>query len=945
MSRPLSQSPIAPTPTPVGPFVQPIWRAWALAGLGMTASLSLSGCGESQRSLMAAGKELALRQDHLGAIVKFKAALQKDGSLAEGRLLLGQSLLAVGDPDTAAVELGKAHQQQHAPDQVVPALARALVLTGESHKLVQQFGGLQLSDAGATASLQSSLATAWAALGERAKTEAAAAAALAAKPDYGPALVLQARLLAGRGEPEQAQQVLQQLLARQPQVHEAWHLGGEILLHHQNDERSAEAAFRKALAIEPTYLPAHLALVSLRLQERDFGGARTQAKQLRAALPRHPQVQLVDAQILFQAGDAAAAREAIQHLLKGVPNHLGILLLAGAIEAQAGSLVLAQTYLARAVQSDPESVLARRNLAHVYLRQGQATRALDSLGPLLMSKANVAEAHALAAEAHLQLGDTRSAEASLLRAAKLAPDNLRVRTALALSNLARGDEIAAFAELHALSGQDKYSFVDMALVNVHLKRRELDAALRVAKAMVLQHGGNSAAQLMLGRVQLARKDSAAARLAFEQALKLDPRQFVATASLAALDLGDHKPELAQRRFEAAIRSDPRNHLARVALADMLATVGAPPQQVNAVLLAAVKATPSEPAPRLRLINRALVANQAKEALQLAQDAHTAVPHDPDLLEALGRAQAEAGDKQQAIGTFKRLAAADTASGAPHLRIAEVYRGLGELALAEQYLKKALEIQPELALAQTALAQLLQAGQRSAEALALARKVQLRRPGHASGYVFEAALHLAAGHIDAALAAYRFGLDRAGESSELAVALHKALVGSARDAEADKLATRWSRTYPDDAAFLYQLALTDIRRQALPMAEERLKQVLALRPGHALALNNLAWLLVARGKPGAVELARQAVHILPARPALMDTLAQALLFEKQVTQALDLQKKAVELAPGDNALRLNLARIAHRAGEKALARKELLALQAADPAPHIRDEITKLLKVL
>jgi Flp pilus assembly protein TadD len=78
---------------------------------------------------------------------------------------------------------------------------------------------------------------------------------------------------------------------------------------------------------------------------------------------------------------------------------------------------------------------------------------------------------------------------------------------------------------------------------------------------------------------------------------------------------------------------------------------------------------------------------------------------------------------------------------------------------------------------------------------------------------------------------------------------------------------------------------------------------------------------------------------------MDTLALALAAEKQATQALDVQKKAVELAPQDLALRLNLAKIAQQAGDKALARKELVALQATGTTPALRDEAQKLLRAL
>jgi predicted Zn-dependent protease len=91
------------------------------------------------------------------------------------------------------------------------------------------------------------------------------------------------------------------------------------------------------------------------------------------------------------------------------------------------------------------------------------------------------------------------------------------------------------------------------------------------------------------------------------------------------------------------------------------------------------------------------------------------------------------------------------------------------------------------------------------------------------------------------------------------------------------------------------------------------------------------LLVSRGKPGSVEFAKRANEILPANPALIDTLAAAQAAEKQYDKALADQKRAVALAPEDNVLRLNLARIAMMAGDKDLARKEIERLEALGTA--------------
>lgn len=930
----------APTAGASGPR-KVLWRALAAAALCALAACSL----DSQNSLLSEGKALAQKKDHRGAAVQFKAALQKNPQSAEARYLLGKALLDSGDPVSAVVELSKAMDQKFAPDLVLPALARALLLSGEARRLTQTYQDVQLRDPVAQASLKSSLATAWGALGDRLRTEEAAAAALAAKADFPPAIILQARLMAGRGDHDQALGVIEQLLSRDESLYEAWHLKGEILLHTRDDQPGAEAAFQRALQAERAYVPAHLALVAMRLRARDFPAAKQQLAQLRAVLPQHAQTIFVESQIAFHERDYGRARELVQQLLKAAPNHVGTVLLAGAIEGQAGSLLQAQTFFARAVQLNPDSVLARRSLAQAYLRLGQASKALEALHPLVHREGSVPEAFALAGEAHLQLGNPQAAEAAFLRAAKMAPDNIRVRTALALTALARGDDSAAFAELEALSARDREAFVDMAIVSVRLKRREFDQALKVAQAMTQKQPNSATVLNLLGRVHLARRDLAGARQAFEQALRFDPSMFAATSSLAALDVAEKKPEQARQRLEQAIKSDGRNHLARVALADLRATEGAPEAELQALLTAAVKASPGEAVPRLRLVDRALQQRRWKDALQLAQDAVAVLPGDQDVLDALGRAQAESGDKQQALSTFRRMATLDPRAGLPHVRLADVHKALGDRAAAEQSLRKALDLQPELGQAQATLMDLLLADNRFEPALETARRLQERRPAEPAGYLFEAGVHLRARAPDKAILAYRKGLAKAPSDSELGVALHKALSAQSRDAEADQLAAAWLKQNPEDLAFHYQVAVAAIRRNQLDLAESRLRHVVAQRPGHALALNNLAWLLTVRGKPGAVALAREAVAILPDRPPLMDTLAMALAAEGQALEALTLQRKAVELAPNDLGLRLNLAKIALKADDKELARRELKALEAVGATLPMREEVLQLMKGL
>jgi len=916
------------------------------AALAVACALALAGCGaDSPKALIASGKEYTAKKDHKAAAIQFKAALQGDPQSAEARFLLGQALLNSGDPSGAALELSKVLDQKYDPNLAVPALARAMLLTGQYKKLATLYGDMTLTDLLAQASLKSSVATAWGAQGDKAKTEAAIAAALQAAPDFGPAQILNARILAGQREFDASLALVEKVLAKDPALYEAWHLKGEILAFAKNDAKGAEDAFRKALEAERAYVPAHLAIIGSKLRARDIPGAKAQADVLRALMPKHPQTIYVDAQIAFTERDLAKARDLVQILLKGAPNHTGILQLAGAVEGQAGSLVMAETYFSKALQLVPQLPLARRSLAQTYLRLDQPGKALETLQPLLAGAPD-ADAHALAGEAQLRLGNPAAAEQHFTEAVKIKPDNLRVKTAMALTRLNKGDPATVFAELETIATQSPQdTFADQAIVSARLKRREFDAALQAVDVMLKKDPGSGSALEMRGRVQVTRKDYAAAREAFEQAVKVDPTLFSAVASLAAIDVQEKKFDQAKARLDAAIKADSRNHYAYLALAEVRRRAGATHEEIAKILAEAIKVAPSDPTARLQLIEQTLLKRQYKEALVVAQEAAAALPNDLRVLDAVGRAQMEAGDVEQAVSTFRRIAGVDQKSAMPYVRLADVYKSSGKRPAAETAFRKALEIEPNSQAAQEGLMNLMLATGRTREVLDLARSMQQQHPKAITGYAFEALVQLRLKASEAAMAAFRRGLAVPGMDPELARLYFASMVKADRSADAERFGNAWLKDHPEDAAFDYQMATTAIARGDLAQAETRLRRVVAVRPRHPLALNNLAWVLAVQNKPGAVEIAQKAVTLMPDKAALVDTLAMALAADKQFDKALTTQKRAVELSPDDNGLRLNLAKIALQAGDKALARTEVDRLQALGPGFALRDEVMKITKSL
>ena len=903
----------------------------------------LAGCTQSSPdSLVASGKQYSTKNDHKAAAIQFKAALQLAPERADVRALLGKSLLETEEVDGAVVELTKAAQDASLADEVLPMLSTAFILTEDYKKLVNRYGEQTLQNPIAQATLKTNVAVAWSALGDSAKREAALVAATRAVPNFGPAQLLRARLLANKGQFDDALALVDGVVADRNAGPEAWQLRGELLSVAKEDFKGAEAAFRSALAAKKTFAPAHAALIALRLEQRDIQGAKRMAEDMRLVLPRHPVTAIVAAQLALLEQRPAQARELVQKLLVVFPEDQSILLLAGAIEAQLGAATQAAAYFGKALHIDPSLDVARLNLAATEIRLGQHARALETLKPLLTAASPKAGTLSLAGDAALRLGNAEAAERYYLRAASLEPANSRLQTVTVLMRMSRGDPTAGLAELQAISEASSETYAEEALFAARLKRREYEKALETLDAMAKKRPNSATVQEMRGQVHLARRDLVVARQAFEKAHAIDSALFGAVSGLVTVDLLENKYSEAIGRLETSIAANPGNPVALVALAELKARQGSPIKEVKKLFADAISASPTAAEPRLRLIDFLLRRRLFKDALTAAQDAVTVLPANAQILEAAGLSQMQAGDFEQAANSFRRLAAATPNSPGPYMRLAEVYTASGKPDKAEAAVLKALELDPDLVPAQAALVELLAGSNRRRDALEYIRRIKQAKPRQSVGYALEAAYHLRLRDTTASVASLREGLTKT-NSPDLAGRLYKQLVESRSTAEADQFAAQWMKQHPQDAAFEYLMAERSIVAGDFRLAEERLRRIVAAAPNNALALNNLAWVLVNNGGKGALGFAQRAVDISPDQPVLLDTLASALASEKQMSQALEAQRRAVELAPDTAHLKLNLAKLALLAGDKALAREELQKLQKLGAAFDRQPEVTKLME--
>ncbi|MES2960116.1 MAG: XrtA/PEP-CTERM system TPR-repeat protein PrsT [Pseudomonadota bacterium] len=912
----------------------------------LLAAAVLLGCGQqSTESLLGSAKTYLANDDTRAAVIQLKNALQQDPESAEARFLLGSALLKNGEVVAAGVELRKALALKHPQDAVVPALARSMVMAGEHKKLTEEFGATQLTDRTATADLRTSLSNAYAGQGKVEQAEQSLAAALEAVPEYAPARIAEARLKAVRRDVEGAARLVDAVLATSPNEADAWQLKGDLLMFGDSPKPAeAIAAYRKALALKPDALLAHSGAMSTLLRGKDLDAAKTQLDVMKQALPRHPRTKYFEALYALRRDDFKTAKEQIDEVLRIAPESIEALQLAGVIEYRNKSLLQAEKHLSKALALAPGMTATRMLLAETYVRTGQPMKAIEVAEPALAGGKADANTYALVAQAYMQTGNPQKAEALFAQAAKVDPGHVRSRTALALGQLGKGQTETGMSELRAVASADPSGFADLALINAQMRRRDYDAALKSIDALERKQADKPLAANVRGTVHLARKDEAAARRSFERALEIDPVYYPAVAQLAALDLAAKQPDAARKRFERVLAVDPRHPQALVALAAVESRSGAAPTVVAERLATAIKLNREDVTPRLLLVDHYLKQKDFRAAITTAQDGVTALPQSADMLDALGRAQMASGEVNQAHSTFNGLIRLEPQSPRPHIRLADLSVVAKNNDAAIQSLKRALATAPMLLAVQRSLIVLYAQSGQPAEARAVIRNIQKQRPKQAVGHVLEGDLEATQKNWAAAASAYRTALKNPG-TDDVAPKLHATLVAAGQRAEADAFAANWVKEHPKELGFQFYLGEQALSRKEFPAAEARYLAIVRSDPDNAPALNNLAWVTAKLGKPGALAYAEKANALKPNEPPYMDTLAMLLAEADQAAKAVELQKKALALQPDNPALRLNLAKIYIKSGDKVLAKDELEKLAKGTQKFAGQAEVGELLKTL
>lgn len=910
----------------------------------LTLMLLLCACDSSnEASLLASAKTLLAKRDSAGATIELKRVLQANANSSEARFLLGKLLLEGNDPASAELELRKALELGAKEDQVVPALARALLAQGQGSKVISQFGATTLSEPQSQAELRTWVAAAFSQTGDPERARLELDAALRAKPELAVAAIVGARLKADAGDLDGALATLASLLEREPANEEAGVARAYLLWLGKGDATAAIEGHRKVLLNNPKSVAAQSEIITLLFQQGKADEARKEFAQLRKIAPLHPQTQYFQAQFTYVDRQYPQARELTAALLKIYPDHLRALELAAATEFHLGSDVQAQAFLGRALKLAPGLVLSRRILAQSLARSGQPSKVIEVLAPLTEGAKADAQSLVMSGAAWLELGETGKAELAFARARQAAPKDPKIGSEIALSMLGGPRSDVALLELERLAASNNSPQANLILVSGLIAKKDWAGSLKAIQDLQIKLPKLAYPHQLRGQVQIAQRDGAGAKRSFEAALAADPNYFPAHAALASMEVATGKSDAARKRINDFLSRVPNHVMAHTLLAEIPGKPGAGDTLTDGLRKAA-QANPSDAKAQLNLVGRLLTIGDPQAALTAAQSAVVALPNDLSILEALGQAQLLAGEPLQAGNTFKRLSSQQPTNAQAQMLLGEANVAAKDLDAARRAFAKAAELDPSLGAAHRALAMIAMRQGRPDQALTIAREMQKSMPKEALGWAVEGDIEVQRRNFSAAAAAFKKALAMS-SASEAAIKLHATLVAAGKPAEAKQLETDWERRRPKDPAFHFHLGDVATQRQQWSVAEAHYRKVMETQPRNALALNNVAWMMQKQSKPGALAVALQANAAAPNRAPILDTLASIQAQNGQLAEAIKTQRDAVAASKDDPNLRLSLARFLVKSGTRDEARQQLESLARLGDKFHAQSEVAALLKAL
>ncbi len=877
------------------------------------------------------------KRDYPGAIIQLKNVLQIDPKTLPALVLLGKSLLRANDPAGAEVTLNEALLRGADRAELLPLIAQSLIAQGKQKQVFEQ-GQFAATDLpGATrAQLLLLRAGASADVGELRDAMKFIDAARVLDPHSPDSWVAEVPVRIRMRQFREASIAVERATAMAPNSADALYQRGSVS-HVEGNSAAALAAYDKAIKADPDHIGALLARAGIYIDQKRHVDAVKDLDELRRISPTDPRAAYLRALLAERdrrLEDVRVALVEITEMLDQIPLDYirfrpQVLMLNGLAHFGLNEPEKAKVYFEAFQKVQPDAPTAKM-LAQIYLRGTDYERAVDVLEKYLKAQPADGQAMGLLGSALMAKGQTARA-ASLMQQALQTKESPEFRKVLGLSLMQSGQTANAIKELEtAVKNDPRQVLAATTLIPLYFRNGQSVKAIALAEKLVKLQPANAGFQNLMGMVKANTGNIPAARLAFEQAVKIKPDFSQPNLNLARMDIATKSFDAAANRIASILKAEPKNAEAMYEMATIADRRGNRAEAIGWLDKAYNLSGPRELRWGLALSDYHLRQGNATAALATAKGVAAKEPEDLQGLLALARAQLATNDITSAKSTLNLATRVGDFNPKVQVEIALMQITANNIPGAAYSLEKAQSKEPDFLPALVLQTDIdLRQGETS-KAEKRARDILAKYPKLAVGHSLLGDIAQKNNQPTVAVDSYRRAHNLQ-PSTDTFLRLYRTLGNQEGGKPANVLAAQWLKNNPKDSRAHNEVANNLARSGRYAEARIAYVALLKIAPENSQALNNLANVLLRLKDPEAVKVAEQAVEKDPSNANAIDTLGWALLQNGQNDRALKVLKDARLRDPASSEIRYHLGAALARGGLRKEAREELdLALKQGRP---------------
>lgn len=874
----------------------------SIVSISLVIILSACSENESAQSLIDKAEKSITKQQSSEAIISLKNALRIDGKNAKARYILGKVYLGLGDAEQAIKELERAKKFKYNLDKVIHLLARAYILAEYDEDVLS----LSEQESFLSTSLNKYLAyKTLAALrtNDNILAQQTVDKALNTSSSDSYSLLAQAYLLFSEKKIDRVGTLVERILIATPDNVDALLLQGQVATADKNYPLAIES-FNKYHKLQPNSARVQLFIADALIKNGQHNEAEKIADKILAQLPTQPFMQYIKAMARFENKDFEGASSYANQSLNSGFNSLSLKLIAGASAFYLQNYEQSYQHLKDVMPYISSKHPSRKMLAVSQLKLGLIDDISETLTDRTSTSKDDTQFLSTLSYELLEIGAFEKAREMANYSTNLsdmtAEQSERTGALKLMMNDPSGIEHLEFA----IQQNPELISAELALAFASITTGNLPRAKEISEKWLKIYPDNVSSYNLQATILFKEDKLEQGKLALEKSLQLEPKNVFALTKLVGLAIYQNNTKQAITLSNKALKFHPYN----IEILKQFFTLH--PNKEGLKVITDAQENNAENIKYGILLAESLISlKQFKQAnaLLVSFDLNAKTPK--RYWQVLLSANAKLEEGKSVVSIFEKWHKINPYHIEPVLLLANYWTINKSPDKALNILNVALKKHPNNVMVYLVKMQVLLNNQRTSDAKLLLKQVKQFDINKDLLAGIEGRIYLLERNYVEAVPKLKQQY-KARSTSNNAAYLAFALEGNKQKAEAIKLLEQYSereevknKIIPRISLNLANMYLADSPDKALVQYE----RLITVTPNDIVALNNLSWLYMEKGRlKQALKYSEKAFQLSDKIPNVVDTYAQALLKSNKKKEALLKARQAYELSKGKSTdIALNL----------------------------------------